>query len=158
MGGELARQAKPENAFLAEVEELTGVSSKQIEDDLLRERYKTAEAMAQALGVDVAMAKRILADPIVQENALKVFIQSAKAELDLIEIPTLLGIIKAPGEYASPDQKRRAAKELRKILEGTNRKPTFQFNQQINQNNFGPGEPGWIDQKIIERSKKNDDQ
>lgn len=138
MGGELVRQAKPENAFLAEVEELTGVSSKQIEDDLLRERYATAEAMATALGVDVAMAKRILADPVVQSNALKVFIQSAKAELDLIEIPTLLGIIKAPSDYASPDQKRRAAKELRKILEGPNGKPLVQVNTQIN-NNFPDG-------------------
>lgn len=150
MGGE---RLEPQNKFLAEIEKQTGVSSRQIEDDLLAEKYKTAEAMAQVLGVDVAAAKRILADPRVQENAMKVFLMSAKAELDLLEIPTLLAIIKAPADYASPDQKRRAAKELRKILEEKRSGPNFNVN--VQQNNITQTK-GDFEQSVYEVANKRD--
>lgn len=136
-------KADENNTFLSEIEERTGIARRQIEDDLLRERYKSAEAIAETLGVDTAAAKRILADPDIQRNAIKVFIRSAKAELDLIEIPTLLATIKAPVDSGvTMGAKRRASERLRKILESAekaeNIKPLVQFNQQIN-NNFPDG-------------------
>jgi hypothetical protein len=156
-----------ELAVIRGADDETALDLPRIEDDLLEEKYKDVGELAAAFGKPLGEMRRLLATPAIFEKLMEISRRAGLVELNMVEVPMLKDII--AGNVAStircshcgndietktaPTPRLRAAKRLREILEGKKGGPSIVINNQ--QNNVTPGQPGFIDQKILERSQND---
>lgn len=109
-------------------------TAEKVQNAVLEEQVTTVGQLAELVGCSVAQARKILASEEIQSKVISTFKKSALAELDLLEIPELMKIVKDTRRNGQHARRNRlaASKRLRKILEEKEAKgPLVTINQNI---------------------------